>query len=335
MGKHAYWKNDDIIFLQENFPFFENDILSEKMGKSKWSIILKAHRLKLKKNPQHKSLMVSRRNKIVGRDLSVNFLIDVAKKYKTKSEFQLRDASAYSAARKLGLLNKLCSHMVVQSFSVPQLILQEIIEGLITTETLYNNRTIIYPYEIDIFLPKFKAAFEYNGKKWHLNNLNDAKKANLCLKKDIPLFIFEETSRNYIDDIKIQFIEKLDKINMACNTQITQDDVNNFQVSNVYTKIYNIDDLVQVSKKYTTFKEFKEKEMKVYRKLIKLKLIDYATSHMKDRRKERNITEVTERISTFTHLSDLIKYDFGTYSYVKKNKLNYLLINLKRKRGRF
>ena len=51
------------------------------------------------------------------------------------------------------------------------------------------------------------------------------------------------------------------------------------------------------------------------------------------RRKKRNINEVIDKISKYEYLLDLIKYDYGTYIFVKKNNLDQLLINLKSKRN--
>ena len=51
------------------------------------------------------------------------------------------------------------------------------------------------------------------------------------------------------------------------------------------------------------------------------------------RRKKRELGEVIEKINKYQYLKELITNDFGTYSYVKKNKLNHLLVNLKRIRN--
>ena len=34
-------------------------------------------------------------------------------------------------------------------------------------EIVENSREIIKPYELDIYLPKLKIAFEFNGLYWH------------------------------------------------------------------------------------------------------------------------------------------------------------------------
>ena len=326
------WTNNEIKFLCDNFSDMENIEISKLMGKSVSSITKKAYIMKIKKSPNHKSLMISRRNKIVGRDLTNESLCEIAKKYKSRSEFQKSDPSGYSTSLRKGILNDICGHMILQSFSIPQLILSEIIEKTITNNILYNDRKIISPYEIDVFLPDFNLGFEYNGLGWHLNNKNDNLKQKKCEIKNITLITFIENNRNYLTDIKNQYIAQLSIINKICGLNIKSDDILNLKISNPYNKIYNINDLLNITRNYMSFKEFKKIEVKTYKKLLKLKLLDDATNHMKDRRKDRNIKEITEKINAFTYLSDLIKYDWGTYQYVKKNKLNYLLSNLIRKR---
>lgn len=54
-----------------------------------------------------------------------------------------------------------------------------------------NTRGIIRPYELDIYLPDFKLAIEYNGSYWHSEGRKEKeyhlKKTNLCNEKGIQL----------------------------------------------------------------------------------------------------------------------------------------------------
>lgn len=58
-------------------------------------------------------------------------------------------------------------------------------------ETLNNIRTIIPPYELDIYIPKLQKAIEYNGNYWHNYELfpekkeRDELKVKLCEEKKI------------------------------------------------------------------------------------------------------------------------------------------------------
>lgn len=76
--------------------------------------------------------------------------------------------------------------------------LKDFIESLINKENIiYNSRNIIENNEIDIFIPKYMIAFEYNGLYWH-NEINKENnyhlvKTKLCNEKGIQLIhIFED-----------------------------------------------------------------------------------------------------------------------------------------------
>lgn len=87
-----------------------------------------------------------------------------------------------------------------------------------------NNRTLIHPYEIDIYIPSHNLAIEYCGLYWHseLNNRGKnyhVNKLNKCTKKGIRLLtIFED---EYIDHpeiveskiLSILHVNNLPKIN--------------------------------------------------------------------------------------------------------------------------
>ena len=61
-----------------------------------------------------------------------------------------------------------------------------------------NSKNIIPPYELDIYLPDYNLAIEFNGLYWHSDKNNKDKfyhynKTNLCLDKNIKLLqIFED-----------------------------------------------------------------------------------------------------------------------------------------------
>jgi len=229
-------------------------------------------------------------------------------------------------------LDIICKHMNNIAFSIPQLILKNIMDKLLDLESMYDTRKIITPYEIDIYYTEFNLGFEYNGKLWHnykYNKDRDLIKIKLCCEKNIELITISERSRNYELDIKNQLLENLDKISSITNKNITKESIINCKVDNIYLMIYNENDLIEIAKKYNSFKEFINLEPKIYRKLSKMGLIDNATSHMNDRLRKRNIIEVMEVIKKYKALGDLIKNDRGTYLYIKKNKLEYLITHLK------
>ena len=86
--------------------------------------------------------------------------------------------------------------------------LKEFIKSFYQNEIISNSRKIISPKELDIFIPKLKLAFEYNGDYWH--RLQEEKnpgyhedKRNRCKKKGITLIeIWERDWKKNKDQIK-------------------------------------------------------------------------------------------------------------------------------------
>ena len=81
-----------------------------------------------------------------------------------------------------------------------------------------NNRNIIkddkQKYELDIYIPKLKIAFEFNGSYWHSNLLKNKyyhqTKTKLCYEKGIQLIhIYEFDWIKHKDELKSQIKELL------------------------------------------------------------------------------------------------------------------------------
>jgi len=325
------WNKEEIDYLKMNYENNTNFIISQELKRSIPSIEYMACKLNLKKLKSHISKMISKRNKMTSRDLNYETLLQISIKYKTRSEFQKMDPSAYSSSRKLGILDQICSHMIKQSFSIPQLLLKLLITKFIHKDILYNTRSIISPYELDIFVPIYKIAFEYDGKRWHLND--SINKFELCNKKEILLITFKENSRNYDQDIKSQFIKNIDLINKHCGLVIKEEDIidTNLELNDVdIIDEYNI---MNICLKYTDFSIFRKENINLYNKLIKLKLINKFTKHMK---KKGGLTDeiVINEIKKYEYLSDLLNNSYRFYIWIKKNKKEYLLTNLKLKQNK-
>lgn len=80
-----------------------------------------------------------------------------------------------------------------------------------------NNRSIIPPKEIDIYIPEFKLAIEYNGIAWHSElrkkdrnyHLN---KTNLCAERGIRLIhIFDSEWKNQNEIVKSRLLNILQR----------------------------------------------------------------------------------------------------------------------------
>lgn len=79
---------------------------------------------------------------------------------------------------------------------------------------LENNRNIIPPYEIDIYVPEKQVAFEYNGLYWHSEERKGKNfhniKTELCQEKGIKLFhIFSDEWHNKQEIVKSMILNLL------------------------------------------------------------------------------------------------------------------------------
>lgn len=91
------------------------------------------------------------------------------------------------------------------------------IKTITTDEILLNNRKIIYPSELDIYIPSKSFAIEFNGLYWHnilrKSSIYHQQKSEKCFEKNINLFhVFEDEWRDKKDIVKSFISRKLDLI---------------------------------------------------------------------------------------------------------------------------
>ena len=106
---------------------------------------------------------------------------------------------------------------IISGKSKAELNLLEFIRSNYAGEIIENSTHIIHPFELDIFLPELKIAFEYNGLYWHSDiykendyHLNKSKK---CEKLGIELFhIWEDDWIFKENQIKLLILNKLGKL---------------------------------------------------------------------------------------------------------------------------
>jgi len=104
-------------------------------------------------------------------------------------------------------------------FSEKEKLLLNFIENNYKHTIITNTKSIISPYELDIYLPELKLAFEFNGVYWH-NELNKDKnyhkmKTDLCEKNGIQLIHIYEDDWDYKQEIVKSMI--LNKLNLTEN----------------------------------------------------------------------------------------------------------------------
>lgn len=311
-------KLEDVLYIVENFPYLTNKEMAFKVGCKEGTIVSIAKYYELKKDKetveQRKKNIVTDRNKALGRDLTPELLKEIALKYNSKREFSDKDPSAYSTANRLGIMEEITKHMINFSFSVPQIITRQITEYLFKQKCEYNTRKIIPPYELDIYFPNLKLAFEYDGKGWHENN--DLDKNTLCIKLNIFLVTVAERSRKYEEDIKTQLIENLDKINSWCSTNITKEDILSFNEPIDFPKLFTEDELEICRNNTVSF--LRKNHLLLYQRYRKYNPdnIDFKKPHNGKRIWDEE--QVIEVINKYTSKAELLSKDSACYQVVHK-----------------
>lgn len=237
---------EQIEELKKELPFTKMSDLSKKYKCSESLLNHISQYYGIRKDPDFKARIkkevLTRRNKtLLGRDLSDDFVISVAKKYETKQEFSIKDTGAYSYAKKHGIMDKCSDHMVNRFFSIPQLTLRDITEYIFNTTCSYNNRKAIKPYEIDVYYDKFKLGFEYDGRGWHESDCIN--KTKLCSNAGISLITIKENNRKYLQDIKDQLKNNLDLINEKTGLIITKRQIDDYNEKVKIPKLFTDDEL--------------------------------------------------------------------------------------------
>lgn len=329
------WTKELIDKLIKLYPNHTNKEISKLLDVELKNIINKSKKLKLKKD-KYFVLSLKRENAQKRKKyINLEELIRIAKSYSSRYEFQKNDLLAYRIARRDGFIDKVCSHMKKQRYSCPQLALHYIVKKILNTETIYNGRKIIPPYELDIYLPKYKLAFEYDGKPWHKNNKNDLIKNEICKNKKINLIRIVEKSRNYLNDIKTQLITNIKVIGEYTNIKISVNDI--FDISNdeikdfIKQNVINENKVKEIIKKYKTIGDFKKQEPYLYGKLSRSGSLAEYTQELKRQRIKWDKKIIEKKISKYIFLNDFTKNENACYLYIHRNKLEYMLDGLKSK----
>ena len=265
------WTEDEIIFLKQNYFNISIPDLSKKLNKTKKAVIKKCKKLDLKKSKEQIDNLRSQKCKENGRNITFELIKEEAEKYNTKHEFQIKDPGAYSAAIKYGWIQDVCKHMTVKRFSIPQLILKDILEFLTKESCSYNDRQIIKPLEIDCYFPTLKAGWEYDGIRFH-KTINQ-RKLNICHKNGIKLFLIREPKKrikNYERFIKDELLLQLDEINNLTKLNIIPKQLENYTPQIIYPNTLSLDERKIVTGKKMS--EIKILNIKLFEKIKRNKL---------------------------------------------------------------
>ena len=150
---------------------------------------------------------------------------------KCNKEFYIDGKSVLS--QRLKLYKDICPHHLNisnRNYSVEEKELLNYIESIYKGKILKNNRSLIFPYELDIYLPELKIAIEYNGLYWHSSdqkpNNYHKMKSDLCKEKGVHLIhIFEndwKINKSIVKSILSNFINNSNNTRIfarKCNIQ--------------------------------------------------------------------------------------------------------------------
>jgi hypothetical protein len=101
----------------------------------------------------------------------------------------------------------LCTHCnpIDSSISGQELQLQNYIKNIYNGNIILNDRNLLTPYELDVYLPDLNIAFEFNGLYWHnelyKENNYHLKKTELAENKGIKLIQIYEDDWTYKQEI--------------------------------------------------------------------------------------------------------------------------------------
>ena len=294
----TYWSDDEVTMLVNLYRNHSNNELSCLLGKTTKSVGKKLKLLDIKRSKIEKDFITAKICKIKNRDLSFNFVKKTAKLYNTRHEFYLKDKGCYSTALKKGWMDEVCVHMVCGNFSIPQLLLKDMLEYILKEECKYNDRTIIKPLEIDCYFSKWKIGWEYDGRYYH-NNIDEINKKELCSKVGVKLFNINEFTDDYKDyekNIKKQLINQLDNIRLITGLNIIKEDILNYSPKIVYPNLLTLDE-----KKIVKGKKMSElkKHLDLFKRIKKYKLFE---------NKELSIINDLPKYKKFKNIEEYKKY---------------------------
>ncbi|MFO0452760.1 MAG: hypothetical protein ACK52I_29580 [Pseudomonadota bacterium] len=268
-----------------------------------------------------KKLLYTRNTTILGRERNYESAKDAASRYKTRTEFYRKDISMYLYIKDNGLWDELCSHMALGNFNYSESFLYECVRCLFPGEAIIrNSRRAIKPYELDIYLPKKKIAFEYDGSNWHNAEdvrMRDEAKAAKCEAQGISLFRIKEIrqERNYPENFIIASLA-----NFGFNVTQIDADLCSKQAFDVGYTESNIREVVS---KYTTLKDFRRKEAYLYALLCRRKLTDKYLGGLQRRITDNSPEAITLALSQVSSAKEFRENHPGKYQVIKKNPKKY------------
>lgn len=271
-----FWTEQDVDELRRLWWAYTPQEVQALMPKySIKAIGKKAYTLKMPRSEEttrrirqaKQELLVKRNTTTLGRPRNYETARQVALLYKTRTEFWRKDASMYRYVINNGLWDELCAHMYVGNFNYSESFLFECIRDLFPgSAVVRNSRKIISPYELDVYVPEKKLAFEYDGCKWHSAadvQERDGRKSQKCNDMGIMLYRIKETRDQgcFPEDFIMQ---SLLSFGFPAN-QLDKEDCS----VRAFNSGYSEDDIRKTISQYSSLKEFRKNEMPLYQRMGK------------------------------------------------------------------
>jgi len=143
----------------------------------------------------------------------------------TQSEYKEKYGSVISITTS-NLYSKNLSDIEMPSQSSYEIEIVNYIKTIYDGEIITNSKKIIYPFELDIYLPSLKLGIEFNGLYFHSElssgrgNSYHLSKTLTAMKNNIHLIqIFEDEWKNKKDIIKSMLSAKLNKLTIKLNAR--------------------------------------------------------------------------------------------------------------------
>ena len=142
--------------------------------------------------------------------------------------FEINKINLYNRQKLKTIICTICNP-IDQFISGVEIDFKNFVKKNYSGEILESDRNLIKPYELDVYLPNLKVAFEFNGLFWHSDKYKDnnyhSMKSDLCDEKDILLIhIWEDDWMNKNEILKKYILsilnDKYDFLDLSINGDI-------------------------------------------------------------------------------------------------------------------
>lgn len=319
----SFWSVYEIDVVIKNYPNFRyisefNHLIPNRTARgiqdrARLLKLRKIYSIQLQINKEKSQLQIVRNKTVLGRDMNYEFAKTEVLTYKSKQELYKLDNSLYQFIHKNKLWDELCEHMIIgMNFNYPQTFLYYCIKQLYPNfQIIMNDRTAIYPKEIDVYIPELKIGFEYDGIIYHSSDkdkLLDNLKDEICISKGIKLYRIPEISKTYPEKFIIDNLQKIGYSTECINVHKT--------VKITFSKQYTKDDVISIVSRYKEIQKFKKDYPSLYSFLLRKNLMEEYANHLM-KPKEISKDDILRFMSKCKYKNEILTDDYGKLIYSK------------------